>query len=365
MIRPIPPIRRSASLVVVSLFLAGCDRGERAAPEQRWAGTIETRGDGVVVVRNPPQGAWPAGQAWTLEEEPRIGFAGGSGPSLLRDVAAIEVDRLGRAWVLVRGEKELRVFDAYGKHVRTLGGEGSGPGQLRDPVGLAWAPDGTVWVADPGNARFAIFDTAGHWMGERPRAADGHALPWRGAFGGDAMLSEIASVPRAGGGRRLAVLRYDASLSPLDTLLLPAGPFGDSAAALPAALSPDGMVWVGRADGGGLARLRFSRDMARTLERIVERADSAGAASAVQDIVVDSAGLWVRTAAPDSAAAAFDVFDAEGRYQGRVLLPGGMDAVPSPIIRGGALYGVVSDSTGVSFVVRARIRRGPAPEAPR
>jgi sugar lactone lactonase YvrE len=355
----IRPLRRHASLVIIPLFLAACAHDAKDA----WRGTIETRGDGVVVVRNPEQGAWRPHEAWTLEEELRIGFAGGSGPSLLRDVAALEVDALGRVWVLERGARELRVFDVYGKHVRTLGGPGTEPGRFAEPVGLAWAPDGTLWVADPGNARFTAFDTAGHFAGDHPRRVDGTLLPWRGAFGRDGLLYEVAAVPRADGGRRAAVLRFDAAMDPLDTLLLPpASARRDSAAGPAAALDPDGRAWVGAGDGYRLSRLRFGRDTARRVSRIVEREAPPvpGGTFAVRDVMPDSGGaFWVRPALPASeTGAAFDVFDAEGRYQGRVRLPAPLDAAPSPLIRGGALYGVASDSTGVSYVVRARIRRG-------
>jgi hypothetical protein len=355
----IRPLRRPASVAIIPLLAAACAGDAKEA----WRGTIESRADGVVVVHNPEQGAWREGEAWTLEEELRIGFAGGSGPSLLREVGALEVDALGRVWVLERGARELRVFDVYGKHVRTLGGPGTEAGRFAEPVGLTWAPDGTLWVADPGNARFTAFDTAGHFIGDHPRHVDGYLLPWRGAFGRDGLLYEIAPVPRADGGRRAAVLRYDPSMDPLDTLLLPLrSASGDSAAGPAAALNPDGTPWVGAGDGYRLSRLRFGRDTARRVSRIVERETPPvpGGTFAVRDVMADSGGgFWVRPALPaPEAGAIFDVFDAEGRYQGRVRLPAALDPDPSPLVRGGALYGVASDSTGVSYVVRALIRRG-------
>ena len=350
----IPPLRRSASAVVL-LLLAGCSRDAA----DRWRGTLETRGDGVVVVRNPEQGVWREGEGWTLEEDLRIGMVDGRGPKLLRAVAAVEVDGRGRVWVLERAAKELRVFDPQGRWVRTVGRAGGGDGELGDPVGLAWAPDGTLWVADAGNARFTVFDTAGLFVNTHPRSGGAAGFPWRAAFGADGLLYEVTSVEKADG-PRAAVLRYDAGMEPLDTLLLPAAaaPPADTAAAPPVALNPDGSVWIASGGGYRLVRLRFTRDTARVVER--STSSPPGQSGALLDVMVDSAGgFWARPVLPaGDSAAAFDVFDAEGRHQGRVPLPGGIDPLPLPILRGGALYGVTRDATGALYVVRLRVRTG-------
>lgn len=352
----IAPLRQSISLPILLLLLGGCSRDAA----DRWAGTIETRGDRVVVVRNPEQGVWREGEGWTLEEDLRIGMVDGVGPKLLRSVAAVEVDAHGRVWVLERAAREVRVFDPQGRWVRTVGRAGEGDGELGDPVGLAWAPDGTLWVADPGHARYTVFDTAGIFINTHPRNVDGIALPWRAAFASDGLLYEVAPAEKDGE-RRMAVLRYDAGAEPLDTLLLPfAAPPSDSAAGAPflAALNPDGSVWIGSSDRYRLVRLRFSRDTARVVERAAPPVP--GQPAAMLDVALDSAGgFWVRPALPaGEPSAAFDVFDAEGRYQGRVPFPGGLDLTPPPVIRGGALYGVTRDATGALYVIRARIRRG-------
>jgi hypothetical protein len=49
----------------------------------------------------------------------------------------------------------------------------------------------------------------------------------------------------------------------------------------------------------------------------------------------------------------FEVFDPEGRYLGRVLLPFRLASVP--VIRGDVLVGVTENELEVPFVVRARI----------
>jgi 6-bladed beta-propeller len=394
-------LRRPPSLFAAlccALVLAACGRDAGDG----WRGTMETLPGGTVLVRNPEQGAWGEGEGWTAREELRIGTADGEGPALFGDVAALEVDALGRVWVLERQAKELRVFDAAGRHVRTIGREGGGPGEFRDPIGLAWAPDGRLWVADPQAGRFTVFDTAGGFVASHPRRVGGYSMPWRGGFGADGRLQEVAVAVSPGSEPRQALLRFDSALAPVDTVLLPlhrgeqfdltrgntswsAGvPFTPG---LVFALAPDGAVWTGVNDRYRFVRLGARGDTTRIVEReappvpvtAAERdeavaelkwfTDQGGRVDAgripdqkpaFQAILVDSGGgIWVRPSLPaGEAGAAFDVFDAEGRYQGRLRLPGGMSAYPPPVIRGGALYGVARDSLDVPAVVRVRIVRG-------
>lgn len=381
----------------LAILTAGCEREAAAG----WRGSMDELPGGAVLVRNPEQGAWGPGEAWKVSEDLRIGSVDEEGPALFGQVAAVEADPLGRVWVLDRQAKELRVFNAAGAHVRTVGREGGGPGELKDPIGLAWAPDGNLWVADPANARFSVFDTAGRFVESHPRRVAGYSLPWRGGFGPDGRLREIAGVMPVPGEPRSALLRFDAALQPVDTLLLPAHR-GDqfelrtassmTAASVPFspgqafALDPRGGLWMGVTASYRLARLGPDGDTTRVVEReappvpvaaaerdeAIERmkwfTDRGGRIDpgriparkpAYQHVIVDGdGGLWVRPALPaGEAGAAYDVFDPEGRYLGRVRLPGGMDAFPPPVIRGGALYGVVQDSLGVAYVTRATIEK--------
>jgi hypothetical protein len=396
MLRSHPLSRVSISLPF--LLAAACAGGG----DQGWQGTVETRPDGVVLVRNPAQGAWRDGQAWTVEEDLRIGTADGAGPMRFVGVTAVEADSAGRIWVLDGQAKELRVFDARGRHVRSIGREGEGPGEFRDPIGLAWAPDGTLWIADPGAGRYTVFDANGIFVATHPRRVAGHSVPWRGGFGPDGLLYEVATVTPAQGGPRQALLRFDAAVDPLDTVLLPphAGAHLDPrqaqwmiAAGVPfapgqvAQFDPRGFVWTGVTDRYRLAQLKLNGDTARIVEReaasvpvtAAERAEAVARMKGATDqgervddvripahklayeqvVVDDYGGVWVRPALPaGEAGAAFDVFDEEGRYLGRVRLPGGMDPFPVPVIRNDAVYGVARDSMDVQHVVRARILRG-------
>ncbi|HLL45922.1 MAG TPA: 6-bladed beta-propeller, partial [Longimicrobiaceae bacterium] len=150
-------MKRSAAvahLAVAALAAAACG-GEPGRAAGGWAGTIDTLPGGTVRVHSPATGTWKPGEEWKLVEELRIGSAEAEGPELFGDVAALEVDRAGRIYVLEPQAKEIRVFDARGAHVRTFGRKGGGPGEFEQPAGLMWDPDGRLWVVDQQNARFS------------------------------------------------------------------------------------------------------------------------------------------------------------------------------------------------------------------
>jgi hypothetical protein len=65
-----------------------------------------------------------------------------------------------------------------------------------------------------------------------------------------------------------------------------------------------------------------------------------------------AARSWVRE------DVAFDVFESDGRYVGRVETPAGFLASPRPVFRGDHVWAVVRDADGVNFVARYRVRSG-------
>jgi hypothetical protein len=145
-----------------------------------------------VRVHSPASGTWKPGEEWKLIEELRIGSAEAEGPELFGDVAALEVDRAGRIYVLEPQAKEIRVFDARGGHVRTFGRKGGGPGEFEQPAGLMWDPDGRLWVVDQQNARFSVFDTAGTFFTSHHRCGGYSLYPWPGGIDARGRLYDIA-----------------------------------------------------------------------------------------------------------------------------------------------------------------------------
>jgi hypothetical protein len=54
---------------------------------------------------------------------------------------------------------------------------------------------------------------------------------------------------------------------------------------------------------------------------------------------------------------AFDVFERDGRYLGRVHAPDLLSIYPEPVVRGDYVWAITRDELDVSYVVRYRIDR--------
>ncbi len=148
-------------LAAATLLLVGCAEGGGASV---FAGAVDTLPDGRIVVSNPATGMWGEGDEWEVTEEVRIGQVDGDGPDVFGSIGLLEVDEAGRFYVFERQAQELRVFDAEGNYVRTVGGKGSGPGEFSQVIGMDWAPDGSLWMVDPANNRISVFDAAGTYV---------------------------------------------------------------------------------------------------------------------------------------------------------------------------------------------------------
>jgi hypothetical protein len=311
----------------------------------------------------------------------------------------LQVDAAGRIWVYDGQVEELRVFDAGGSHVRTIGRRGGGPGEFAQAVRIDLAPDGNVWVMDPSNNRISVFDTAGNYL-EAKRAGGGFViLPWPGGF--DATERYYAPVPQPGEGFSFAIVRYDTALTPIDTLQVPRTPIegrgfehrtngGALIAGIPFSagfmwrLSPGGTMWGMLTGEYRLFELTPQGDTVRTITRAFsplpvtdeDRAraredlkwftDQGGQADwsrlpdtkpATRDFFLDDeANLWVEPVTADADRGYVrDVFDPEGRFLGTLRLPFPLASFPPPIVRHGMLYGVVRDELDVAYIVAARV----------
>ncbi|HUG39406.1 MAG TPA: 6-bladed beta-propeller [Longimicrobiales bacterium] len=392
-------LRRVSSLAGTALALAGCGSPERAA--DGWAGTTDTLPSGQVVVRNTAEPVWAQGRGWRVEEELRLGRVEGTGPDMFGRIVALEVDGGGRLWVFDGQSQELRVFDASGAHVRTIGRRGGGPGEFAQGVHVEQGPDGHMWVMDPQNNRVSRFDTAGEHLGARPAAGGFVIMPWPGGF--DAEGHYYAPFFRRPDGEfRLALVRHDAALVPLDTLDVPDDPVargrfehrssggGRMVAGIPFQggltwrLTERGTILGMLTDEYRLFELNAAGDTLRTITRDytplpVTPSDRAEARrelewftrqggridlsklpptkpAATTFFEDDEGHLWVeRVTAPGNSGSAHDVFDPGGRFLGKVTLPFALSQSPAPILRDGILHGVTRDDLGVQYVVRGRV----------
>lgn len=376
----------------------GCGTGEAAAT---WLGTMDTLPSGQVVVHNTEQPLWPDGSGWQVVEELRIGTVEGNGPDLFGRIGSIETDETGRIYLLETQANEIRVFDSTGAHVRTIGREGGGPGEFNNPVHIQFGPDGNLWVVDPQNNRLSVFDTAGSYLEGRYALGGFIMIPWPGGF--DASGHYYAPVPQPSDEEfRIALLRFDSALNPLDTVAIPEDPVdreyfelrrGDSfmRAGIPFTpgfrwrLSADGTLWGMFQEDYRFFQLTPEGDTLRSFTRDftalpVTEEDRAEAREDMEwflsqggnadwskipnrkpatDVFFfdDEGNIWViPVTTADREWRVVDVFDPEGRYLGSIDLPFQLTR-PYPVIREDVMYAVTRDEMEVPYVVRARIEK--------
>lgn len=379
-------------MIAILTFLAAACGGD---PDGGWAGAIDTLESGVVVVKNPAEGLWAPGEAWTVTEELRIGSAMADGPDLFGQVADIVVDGEGRIHVLDRQAAEIRTFDRTGAWVRTFAREGAGPGELRNPLGMALGPDGRLWVSDPQNARYAVFSTDGEYVTSHRRKLAGSASPWNGGFGPEGRLHEKIPTSLA-----IVMVRMDSALEPVDTVAVPdydaptleinnenmrlraSVPFATRQEKL---WDARGYLWTAVTGDYTMTQMDMSGDTLRVIHgppvapipvtdeerqdrldgldwfrRQGGRVDPSVIPSEKPPMggfdVADDGHLWVLlTPDPERDGVRYHVFDPAGRFLGEVPMERPLGRYT--VFRGDRIHGVVSDSLGVQYVVRWRVER--------
>ena len=387
-------------------LVAGCGGGDSAAD---WAGSVDTLPSGMVVVTNPAQGVWDEATAWRVTPVVRIGVLEGEGPDLFGSITAIEVDPAGRIWVLDGQAQELRVFDADGRFVRTIGRKGGGPGEFNQVMGMAWDAAGRLWVVDPRNNRISILDTAGTFLTSHRTQGGFISMPWPGGFDDAGYFYNIAPY-QSGTAFRMALVKYDTTGTALDTIHPPRwqGPEnffehvsndGNSRMRTGVPYTPgllqrftrSGDFWFAHT---GPYELYFRTAAGDTLLMATKPFDPLPVSSADRDSAIaglewftgqggrvdrsripnikpairglhvgEDGTVWIVPTRPtggDTPGTLFDVFAPNGRYLGQVHTPFPVSGVP--IIRGGRFVTVSRDELEVQYVVVARVENYTTPE---
>ena len=387
-----------AWLPALVLLLAACGDG---GSDVTSTATLDTLPNGATRVRNQAVGAWDSAAAWRFVEEARIGAVEGGGPEVFGDIRDIEVDPLGRVWVLDAQAKRIEVFERDGRHVRTVGRAGGGPGEFEQPIGIELDPAGRIWVHDPGNGRFSVFDTAGALVTTYRRDSILFSYQWQGGITASGRVFDT-DMRLATGQEPVSVLvERDTAGASIDTFDLPAfepelyelveGGNRRMAAGVPYTgslvwqIADDGTMWFGISDEYRLVHATLDGDTTRIVEKewtplpvSAALRDSALAWDFLDQIrerggevdparvpdrqpawtafwIDDRDHLWVTPTRDRGAPALADVFDADGVYLGAVGLPDGFNGFLTPVVVGDRLYGIVRDELGVSYVVIGRL----------
>lgn len=384
---------------LLAVVLGGC---ERAEVDPRGV-TVTRLPDGVVGVANTGDGAWSEATAWRAVEVLRIGRGDGDGADVFAAPLSMETDSDGNLYVLDLMAMQVRAFAPDGRHLRTFGRSGAGPGELRQPVAITRGPEASLWIYDPGNARFTVFDTNGELREIHARNNPTDFNPWPGRIDDSGRLWDAGSAGSPGAPPLLLWTEISGDGSGQATLpdFRPeqftgsAGPTSFSAPVpfspqLHWSLDPGGRVWAGVSDRYRLVHFVPGGDTLRVVEldqqpMAVAAAERAAAVEdlswftdqggridgsripnrkpAFTDMRTDDRGwLWVTPSLPaDASRSAFDVFDPEGVYHGRLELPILLEPWSPIIVRGDRLYTAVLAEAGHPQVVVFRLEGRDAP----
>lgn len=145
---------RTCLLLLTTPFIpaaCGTDAGPApAGPEV----VVDTIGD-TTVVRTVSGRVWDAEA--TLVPEISVGELDGAEEYLFGSISSIAVNDRWDLYVLDEQAQHVRVFDADGGYVETLGGRGEGPGEFGYAEAVALLPDGRLVVRDSRNNRISVF----------------------------------------------------------------------------------------------------------------------------------------------------------------------------------------------------------------
>lgn len=106
-----------------------------ASGSPQWKGSIVKEGD-ITVVKNPKAPLYKT-PILELKEELSIGGAAAEGDYAFAQVRQVAVDDAGAIYVLDDQASHVKVFDASGDYLRTIGRKGQGPGELEFPMTLS------------------------------------------------------------------------------------------------------------------------------------------------------------------------------------------------------------------------------------
>jgi hypothetical protein len=397
----------SAGILVALLLMLVC---AEAHASQRDRARVDTLPNGTVRVSNPPQGLWTQADAWRLVPDFQLGSADGPEAVIFSAISGLAVDYQGRIYVLDREANELRIFSASGQHLRTIGRAGGGPGEYRNANGLVWVARDTLVIVDQRGERYTLLTRDGAYVRAVPRQLGFFGWVFQGATV-EGRIYEHASI-RSGTDYRPALVRTPllgdgGPRTARDTVLLPLPavariePFsiqtarGGMMMGVPFApsavyhLDKRGRIWHGFGSefrvfrssvaGDTALEIRLDAQPAPVTKAEVEEWEQGESVKRFRGMggqldmsripkvkpfydglyVSPDGDLWVSVPAA-AGEATFAVFNAEGRFLGRLSAKGvtRYPYLPAAVVHNDRLYLVGQDELDVPKVFVFRIEKG-------
>jgi hypothetical protein len=103
--------------------------------QTKWKGSVVKEGD-VTIITNPKEPLFK-GPILELEEDLSLGGPEAQGDYAFGKVQTFIVDGSGSVYVLDRMNFNVKIFDPSGRHLRTFGRKGQGPGEFEYPYTLS------------------------------------------------------------------------------------------------------------------------------------------------------------------------------------------------------------------------------------
>lgn len=185
-------------LVLSVAPLAGCTE---STPESADAPAFTTRDSAGVPIAESRAPAWAPGGGWTISGEPalEIGTLEGEDPYLFEGIAGATRLPDGRIVLVEERSREIRVFDAAGSHLASIGGRGEGPGEFAGPPDVVVLPGDTLLAYDPGSFRYSWFTLDGRLIRDAPFDREASRDNLGGAFSRERRLFPDGSFFNVGG----------------------------------------------------------------------------------------------------------------------------------------------------------------------
>lgn len=135
-IRRIPTVA-VLTLAAATLLAPRADAGD-------WKGAEETV-DGVVHVKNTAEPIDPE-MTIELDEVYRLGGWDGGDDEFFGVIAAMLQDEDENVYLLDAQLNEIKIYDADGVYLNSIGREGEGPGEFRNANAMFWLPNGQIGI---------------------------------------------------------------------------------------------------------------------------------------------------------------------------------------------------------------------------